>query len=126
MAISGRTVGLLAIIVSLASCAASGPPPRTTVNVISDKFSQAVTLEGLPRDVVFNGNEIFWMLRSFVVQQTHSARHEIYVEWFFPGHGNARYFAADDTARPLVVTKILKEFLREQMRADRYAGHRYR
>lgn len=108
MTILRRFIGPLALLLSLASCAPASPP-RTTVNVISDKFSQAVTLEGLPKDVNFGDNEIFWMLRSFAYPQTRSTNHEIYVEWFFPGHGSTKYFAADDTARPLPVKQILKE-----------------
>jgi hypothetical protein len=102
---AGLWVG--SVLLVLAGCAA--PPPRTTVNVISDKFSPGVTLEGLPKEDVFDSNDVFWMLRSVVYPQTRSADHEVYVEWFFPGHGSAKYFAADDTARPLPVRKILKE-----------------
>jgi PDZ domain len=84
-------------------------PPRTTVNVISDKFSAGVTLEGIPLEKDILQNRIVWMLRSFVFPQTRNAEHQIYVDWFFPGHGTTRYFAADDTARSLRVKQILKE-----------------
>lgn len=106
-----RRVRMLAALVLLSGLAACAPstPPRTSVNVISDKFSPSVTLEGLPLVTRFSGNQVFWMLRSFVFVQTHSAEQQIYVEWFFPGHGTSRYMAADDTARALRVRPILKE-----------------
>lgn len=102
---SGK-VAVALLLFGLVGCA---PPPRTTVNVIGDKFSTVVTLEGLERDDRFDGNVVSWLLRSFVDPGKRSVAHQIYVEWFFPGHGNARYVAADDTARPLAVAKILKE-----------------
>src|ERR1700722_6904350 len=106
-----RRVGMLAALVLLVGLVACAPPtpPRTSVNVISDKFSPGVTLEGLPQVVRFSGNEVFWMLRSVVFTQSHSADQQIYVEWFFPGHGRSRYMAADDSARALRVRPILKE-----------------
>jgi hypothetical protein len=91
---------------SLAGCA---PPPRTTVNVISDKFSTTTTLEGIPMLDPHNGDGLFWMLRTIIDPQAHIVLQQIYVEWTYAGPFSGRYFAADDTARPLPVELIRKE-----------------
>jgi hypothetical protein len=77
--------------------------------VISDKFSKDITLVGLQRGDSFDGDSVDWMLRSFVNPEARTATHQIYVDWFFQGHGTTRYFAADDRARELPVHQILKE-----------------
>lgn len=108
MAYRGWSRGLLAfLLMGLLGCAAS--QPRNTVNVIGDKFSKSITLEGLP---VLNPNngDLFWMLRSEVDPQAHFALHQIYVEWTYAGPSSGRYFAADDTARPLPVRNIRREY----------------
>lgn len=97
---------LLLVGFALASCA---PQPRMTVNVVSDRFSKAITLEGLPMIDPTNGDGLFWMLRSFVDGQARTTQHQIYVEWTYPGRSSGRYFAADDTARPLPVTVLLRD-----------------
>jgi len=96
-------------ILAIACLSGCAPPPRTTVNVIADKFSKSVTLEGIPRLNPNNGN-LFWMLRSEVDPQGHFALHQIYVEWTYAGPSSGRYFAADDTARPLAVRNIRREY----------------
>ena len=103
---SGKLAAIAVLLFGLAACA---PPPRTTVNVVGDKFSKEITIDGLPLSDRLHSNSTFWMLRSFVEPQSRVAVHEIYVEWFFPGHGTTRYHAADDTARPLQARQILKE-----------------
>lgn len=103
-----RAVALLVVVLAaLVGCAQ--PPPRSTVNVIGDKFSQDITLEGIPLHDPTNGDDLFWMLRSFVNPRTHLTEHQIYVAWTYAGKYSGQYFAADDTARPLAVTMILKE-----------------
>jgi hypothetical protein len=96
-------------ILAIACLIGCAPPPRTTVNVIADKFSKSITLEGIP---VLNPNngDLFWMLRSEVNPQAHFALHQIYVEWTYAGPSSGRYFAADDTARPLPVRNIRREY----------------
>jgi len=111
---SGKLAAIAALFVLLLDLTACGPlavdpPPRATVNVVADKFSKDVTLEGLPQNNAFEGNGTFWMLRSFVNPQAHTAQHQIYVEWFFPGHGTTKYYAADDRARSLATRQIYKE-----------------
>lgn len=110
MAYRGWSRGLLAfLLIGLLGCVAS--EPRNTVNVISDKFSKSVTLEGIPHLNPNNG-DLFWMLRSEVDPQGHFALHQIYVEWTYAGPSSGRYFAADDTARPLPVRNIRRESCR--------------
>ena len=96
------------LLVGLAGCV---PPssPRLTVNVIGDKFSKDITLDGLPMIDPNNGDGLYWMLRSLVDPQNHIATHQIYVAWTYAGHSSGRYSAADDTAQSLPVTIILKE-----------------
>lgn len=108
---SGKFAAIALLLFGLAACGplALDPPPRTTVNVVADKFSKDVTLEGLPQNNAFADNGTFWMLRSFVNPQTRMAQHQIYVDWFFPGHGTAKYHAADDAARSLPTRQIFKE-----------------
>ena len=103
---SRKLSALAVLLLGLAACAS---PPRTTVNVIGDKFSKEIELQGIPQKDSFDGNGTFWMLRSFVNPQTHTTQHQIYVEWFFPAHGTTRYHAADDTARELRTQQIYKE-----------------
>src|SRR5579862_5422965 len=105
---------LLVVLAALAGCV----QPRTTVNVIGDKFSRDITLEGIPLHDPTNGDDLFWMLRSFVNPQAHTAQHQIYVAWTYAGGYSGRYFAADDTARALPVTMILKETCRGCDRTD--------
>lgn len=108
MAYRGWSRGLLVLLLSgLLGCVASRP--RDTVNVIGDKFSKSITLEGIP---ILNPNngDLFWMLRSEVDPQAHFALHQIYVEWTYAGPSSGRYFAADDTARSLPVRNIRREF----------------
>ncbi|HXR88483.1 MAG TPA: PDZ domain-containing protein [Stellaceae bacterium] len=108
---SGKLVAVAGLLLSLAACGplATDPPPRATVNVVGDTFSKDITLEGLPQNNAFVDNSTFWMLRSFVNPQTRTAQHQIYVDWFFPGHGVTKYHAADDTARTLSARQIFKE-----------------
>jgi hypothetical protein len=106
---SGKFATAAVLLFSLAACGPLGPAPRTTVNVISDRFSKEITLVGLQRGDSFDGDSVDWMLRSFVNPQARTATHQIYVDWFFQGHGTTKYFAADDTARALPVHQILKE-----------------
>jgi hypothetical protein len=106
---SGKLAAVAVLLLSLAACGPLGPPPRTTVDVISDRFSKEITLVGLRRGDSFDGDSVDWMLRSFVNPQARTATHQIYVDWFFQGHGTTKYFAADDTARALPVHQILKE-----------------
>jgi hypothetical protein len=105
---SGKIGAAAVLVLGLASCALS-QPPRTTVNVIGDKFSPGLTLEGLPMQRSIGSNGLYWLLRSEVFPKDRTTRHQIYVEWFFPGHGSTKYFAADDTAQSLPVKMILKE-----------------
>jgi len=107
----GRLFSVAALLLGLVACGplAVDPPPRTTVNVIADKFSKDVTLEGLPQNNAFADNSTFWMLRSFLNPQTRTVQHQIYVDWFFPGHGTTKYHAADDRARTLPTRQIYKE-----------------
>jgi hypothetical protein len=108
---SGKLAAVAVLMLGLAACGplALDPPPRTTVNAVADKFSKDVTLEGLPQNNAFADNSTFWMLRSFVNPQTRTVQHQIYVDWFFPGHGITKYHAADDTARTLPTRQIFKE-----------------
>jgi hypothetical protein len=106
---SGKFATAAVLLFSLAACGPLGPPPRTTVDVISDRFSKEITLVGLQTGDSFDGDSVDWMLRSFVNPQARTATHQIYVDWFFQGHGTTKYFAADDTARALPVHQILKE-----------------
>lgn len=103
-----KIMTLVLVALVAASCAPVATP-RTTVNVIGDRFSKAVTLEGLPMIDPNNGDGLFWMLRSVVDQQARSAQHQIYVEWTYPGRASGRYFAADDSARALPVAMIFKD-----------------
>jgi S1-C subfamily serine protease len=105
----GKLAAIVALLFGLAGCM---PPPRTTVSVIGDKFSSDVTLEGVPLHDPTNGVDLFWMLRSFVNPHTHTASHQIYVEWTYTGQSSGRYRAADDTARPLSVENLYKESCR--------------
>lgn len=105
---SGK-LAAIAVLLALAACGPLGAPPRTTVNVIGDKFSKEIELQGIPQKDAFDGNGTFWMLRSFADPQARTAQHQIYVEWFYPGHGTTRYRAADDTARPLRTQQIFKD-----------------
>lgn len=106
MAYRGWSRGLMLLAIAcLIGCA----QPRTTVNIVGDKFSKFVTLEGIPLHDPDNGIDLFWMLRSFVDPQARLVKHEIYVVWVYSGHSSGRYFAADDTATPLRVTNILRE-----------------
>ena len=102
-------VANVVLLLALAACGPLGPPPRTTVDVMSDRFSKDITLVGLQRGDSFDGDSVDWMLRSFVNPETRTATHQIYVDWFFQGHGTTKYFAADDRARELQVHQILKE-----------------
>lgn len=104
----GKLFAVAVLLLSLAACVPP-TPPRTTVEVISDKFSKQNTLVGLQKGDSFDGDSVDWMLRSFVDPQARTATHQIYVDWFFQGHGTTKYFAADDTARALPVHQILKE-----------------
>lgn len=106
---AGKFAAMAVLLPGLAACGPLGPPPRTTVNVVGDKFSKEIQLEGIPRKDAFDGNGTFWMLRSFADPQARTTQHQIYVEWFFPAHGTTRYHAADDTARPLRTQQIYKE-----------------
>jgi hypothetical protein len=108
---SGKLVAITGLLLGLAACGplALDPPPRTTVKVVGDTFSKDVTLEGLPQNNAFVDNSTFWMLRSFVNPQTRTTQHQIYIEWFFPGRGVAKYRAADDAARTLPTRQIFKE-----------------
>jgi hypothetical protein len=105
---SGKLVAIAALLLSIAAC---GPltQPRTTVNVIGDKFSKEIELDGVPLHDPTNGINLFWMLRSFVNPQTHTTTHQIYVEWTYTGQSSGRYRAADDTARSLPVENLFKE-----------------
>jgi hypothetical protein len=104
-----RSGKLLVVALSLLGLIGCTPtPPRNTVNVIGDKFSKSITLEGIPLLNPNNG-DLFWMLRSEVNPQAHFALHQIYVEWTYAGPSSGRYFAADDTARPLPVKNIRRE-----------------
>jgi hypothetical protein len=106
---SGKLVAVAGLLLGLAACGPLGSPPRTTVNVIGDKFSKAIELQGIPAGNSFDNNGVDWYLRSFVDPQSHATAHQIYVEWFFPGHGTTKYFAADDRARDLPAHQLLKE-----------------
>jgi hypothetical protein len=108
---SAKLGAVAVLVLGVGACGplAVDPPARTTVKVSGDKFSKEVTLEGLPQNNAFADNSTFWMLRSFVNPQAHTARHQIYVDWFFPGHGTTKYRAADDTARTLPTQQIYKE-----------------
>ena len=106
---SGKLTAIAVLLLALVACGSLAPPPRTTVNVIGDKFSKDITLEGLVAKEGFDGNGVAWMLRSFVNPQARTATHQIYVDWFFPGHGTTKYRAADDTARALQTQQIYKE-----------------
>ena len=106
---SGKLAAIAVLLLGLAACGPLGPPPRTTVNVIGDKFSKAIELQGIPASDSFDSNGVDWYLRSFVDPQTRATAHQIYVEWFFPGHGTTKYFAADDRARELAAHQLLKE-----------------
>lgn len=101
---SGKLAAIVVLLLGLAACA----PPRTTVNVIGDKFSKEVTLVGIPLYDPDNGH-LLWMLRSFVNPQTHAASHQIYIEWTYAGPSSGRYWAADDTAQDLPVSMLFKE-----------------
>lgn len=111
-----RSMPLWVVLLALLSGCAQ--PPRTTVNAVGDKFSKDITLEGVPLHDPTNGDDLFWMLRSYVNPQAHTAVHEIYVAWSYAGSYSGKYFAADDTARPLRVTMILKETCRGCDRTD--------
>ena len=106
---SGKLAAIAVLLLALAACGPLGPPPRTSVDVISDRFSKDITLVGLQRGDSFDGDSVDWMLRSFVNPEARTATHQIYVDWFFQGHGTTKYFAADDRARELPVHQILKE-----------------
>jgi hypothetical protein len=106
---SGNLTAIAVLLLALAACGSLAPPPRTTVNVIGDKFSKAIELQGVPAGNSFDDNGVDWYLRSFVDPQSRSTAHQIYVEWFFPGHGTTKYFAADDRARDLPTRQLLKE-----------------
>jgi hypothetical protein len=101
----GKLVLVAGVLVGLAACV----PPRTTVNVIGDKFDKEITLEGVPLHDPHHGTDLFWMLRSFVNPQTHTAVHQIYVEWVYPGRSSGRYWAADDTAHDLPVSVFRRD-----------------
>jgi hypothetical protein len=103
---SGK-LAVAGLLLVLAACGPIGAPPRTTVNVLGDKFSKEIELQGVPLHDPTNGDDLFWMLRSFVNPQTHETLHEIYVEWVYPGSSSGRYHAADDTARDLTL-KVIK------------------
>lgn len=105
---TGKLVTIVVLLLALAACVPPSPP-RTTVDIISDKFSKDITLVGLEEADTFDGDTVDWKLRSFVDPQARTATHQIYVDWFFQGHGSAKYFAADDRARSLPVLQILKE-----------------
>jgi hypothetical protein len=102
---SGKFVAIAVMLLGLVGCA----PPRTTVNVIGDKFDKEITLEGIPLHDPNNGTDLFWMLRSFVNPQTHATTHQIYVSWVYPGRSSGRYWASDDTARDLPVNMIRRD-----------------
>jgi len=104
---SGKLAAIAVLVLALAACGPLGPPPRTTVNVLGDKFSKEIELQGIPLHDPTNGDDLFWMLRSFVNPQTGETLHEIYVEWVYPGPSSGRYRAADDTARDLTL-KVIK------------------
>lgn len=106
---SGKFAAIAVLLLTLAACGPLGPPPRTTVNVIGDKFSKEIELQGVPLHDPTNGDDLFWMLRSFVNPKTHETFHTIYVEWVYAGHSSGRYRAADDTARDLVVKVIERD-----------------
>ena len=106
---SGKLVAVAGLLLGLAACGPLGSPPRTTVNVIGDKFSREIELQGIPLHDPTNGIDLFWEIRSFVNTQTRTATHQIYVEWTYTGQSSGRYHAADDTARPLPVQNIYKE-----------------
>lgn len=106
---SGKFAAIAVLPLALAACGPLGPPPRTTVNVIDDKFTKAIELQGIPQKDAFDGNGTFWMLRSFADPQARTVQHQVYVEWFYPGHGTTRYHAADDTARTLRTQQIYKD-----------------
>jgi len=106
---SRKLLAIAALLVALAACGPLVAPPRTTVNVIGDKFSKEIELQGIPQRDAFDHNSTFWMLRSFTNPQARTTQHQIYVEWFFPAHGTTRYHAADDTARTLGTQQIYKE-----------------
>jgi hypothetical protein len=102
---SGKLAAIAVLLLALAACV----PPRTTVNVIGDKFDKEITLEGIPLHDPNNGTDLFWMLRSFVNPQTHTTTHQVYVSWVYPGRSSGRYWAADDTARDLPVNMIRRD-----------------
>lgn len=106
---SGKLIVITGLLLGLAACGPLGPPPRTTVEVIGDKFSKDIQLNGLERGDRFDGDTVDWKLRSFVDPQARVATHQIYVDWFFQGHGSTKYFASDDTARSLPTRQLLKE-----------------
>jgi hypothetical protein len=108
---SGKLAAIAILLIGVAACGplTVDPPARTTIKVSGDKFSKEVTLEGLPQNNTFADNSTFWMLRSFVNSQARATQHQIYVDWFFPGHGTTKYHAADDTARTLPTKQIYKE-----------------
>lgn len=105
----GKFVAVAVLLLALVACGPLGAPPRTTVNVVGDKFSKEIELQGIPQKDAFDSNGTFWMLRSFANPQARTTQHQIYVEWFYPGHGTTRYHAADDTARVLETHQIYKE-----------------
>jgi hypothetical protein len=106
---SGKLVAVAGLLLGLAACGPLGSPPRTTVNVIGDKFSREIELQGIPLHDPTNGIDLFWEIRSFVNTQMRTATHQIYVEWTYTGQSSGHYHAADDTARPLPVQNIYKE-----------------
>jgi len=67
---SGKLAAIAVLVLALAACGPLGPPPRTTVNVLGDKFSKEIELQGIPLHDPTNGDDLFWMLRSFVNPQT--------------------------------------------------------
>ncbi len=106
---SGKLLAVAGLLLVLAACGPIGPPPRTTVNVVGDKFSKDIELQGVPLHDPTNGVDLFWELRSFVDQQTHETSHQIYVEWSYTGPSAGPYRASDDTARTLPVKILFKE-----------------
>jgi hypothetical protein len=106
---SGKLIAIAGLLLALAACGPLGPPPRTTVDVIGDKFSKEIELQGVPLHDPTNGVDLFWMLRSFVNPKTHETFHTIYVEWVYGGHSLGRFHATDDTARDLVVKVIERD-----------------